>query len=226
MKTVFLPTLLLVGALFTSFGALAWTNPSGLPTTSNIQSPIHTGSTAQTKNGSLGLGGLAVFGNTRVQQNRYINWGTTIGEPGYGLRSNAGTMEYKNEGDPAWTPFGSGSGSGSQQYGFTGTGESEWPQWEICAQTSLSNVICETYSATNGWNNEVLTGTSQSMWYKEIPGQSSSAWKLCSLNGYTTPYDHGTVTYVVKKTDQKWYLYASRSSSGIRAPNTTVNCWR
>jgi hypothetical protein len=41
--------------------------------------------------------------------NRYLNFNTTSGTSGYGIRDNAGTMEFKNNGG-SWTAFGSGSG--------------------------------------------------------------------------------------------------------------------
>lgn len=41
--------------------------------------------------------------------NHYLNFNTTVGVNGYGIRDNAGVMEFKNSGG-SWTPFGSGSG--------------------------------------------------------------------------------------------------------------------
>ncbi len=40
---------------------------------------------------------------------RYLNWNTISGETGYGIRDNAGTMQFKNSGG-AWTSFGAGGG--------------------------------------------------------------------------------------------------------------------
>ena len=215
----------MVGALALTAG-IVLAEPSAVPPGNNTPPPVHTGTAAQTKNGVLTLNGLGIFGNARFGATGHLNWGTTGGQNGYGLRGSGGVMQYKNSGDASWTPFGTGVGTTFQQYGFTGTGESEQPEWSICAQPSLSNISCETYTAGNGWANEVLTGTTQSMWYKEIPGQSATPWTLCSLNGYTTPYDHGTAAYVVKKTNGKWYMYVTRLTDGIRAPGTTINCWR
>jgi hypothetical protein len=41
--------------------------------------------------------------------NRYLNFNGTSGEPGYGIRDNGGTLQFKNE-SGAWTNFGSGGG--------------------------------------------------------------------------------------------------------------------
>lgn len=43
--------------------------------------------------------------------NSYHNFGTTYGSTGYGIRDNAGTMEFKNSAG-SWTAFGSGGGIG------------------------------------------------------------------------------------------------------------------
>ena len=44
--------------------------------------------------------------------NKYLNFGTTSGSSGYGIRDNAGTMEYKND-SGSWAAIGSGGGSGT-----------------------------------------------------------------------------------------------------------------
>jgi hypothetical protein len=54
-----------------------------------------TGTTAQFKNGNLGLYGnilLAASGGS------YLNFGATSGSTGYGVRDNNGTLEFKNTG--------------------------------------------------------------------------------------------------------------------------------
>ncbi len=100
---VFVLALLFLGSL-----ALAWTGPSQSPTDGNVDAPVNVGGTAQTKNGTLGVNGLAVFGNSLLSgSSRYLNWGTTAGDTGYGIRDNGGTMEYKNSGGN-WTSFGGG----------------------------------------------------------------------------------------------------------------------
>lgn len=88
--------------------AFAWTGPSEAPTGGNVAAPVNVGSTAQTKSGTLGVNGLAVFGNTLLSgSSRYLNWGTTAGDSGYGLRDNGGTIQYKNSGGN-WTSFSGG----------------------------------------------------------------------------------------------------------------------
>jgi len=61
------------------------------------------------ENGSTGWG---MFSNDDVgiYANGYINFGTSHGSGGYGLRDSSGTMQYKNSGG-SWTSFGAASTS-------------------------------------------------------------------------------------------------------------------
>jgi hypothetical protein len=62
---------------------------------------------------STGLSLLTVTGsgNVLAKASGYYNFGTTEGTTGYGIRDNAGTLEYKNSGGD-WAEFGTG-GSGT-----------------------------------------------------------------------------------------------------------------
>lgn len=87
----------IVGTAFTSMIVIAWTGPASAPPNSNVAAPINVGSTDQVKNAGLALNSLAVFGNQILSgSSRYLNFGTTAGASGYGIRDNAGTMEFKN----------------------------------------------------------------------------------------------------------------------------------
>jgi len=67
--------------------------------------------------GLVGIGGntsasyrLNITGDGRATGNLiasggHLNFGTTSGSTGYGIRSNAGTIEYRHNGDPDWTPI-------------------------------------------------------------------------------------------------------------------------
>lgn len=82
-----------------SVAVAAWTAPSALaPGGFSGGAPVNGGSTSQVKSGSLSVNGLAVFGNTLLQGNSYLNFGTTAGSGGYGVRDNAGVLEFKNAG--------------------------------------------------------------------------------------------------------------------------------
>jgi hypothetical protein len=88
--------------------ALAWTDPTSAPPGGNVAAPINVGSTDQVKNGGLGVNSLAVFGNSlfggSAGSNAYLNFGATFGSSGYGIRDNAGILEFKNNGG-SWDPI-------------------------------------------------------------------------------------------------------------------------
>ena len=93
----------LIGALgIVATFAFAWNEPTAAPTGNNVAAPINVGTTDQVKNGGLGLNALTVFGNSlfggSTGSNAYLNFGATSGENGYGIRDNAGTLEFKNNG--------------------------------------------------------------------------------------------------------------------------------
>jgi len=99
----------IIGTVFTSMIVLAWAGPTSAPPSGNVSAPINVGTTDQIKNASLGINALAVFGNTILSgTSRYLNFGTIPDEEppssGYGIRDNAGTMEFKNTGG-SWRGF-------------------------------------------------------------------------------------------------------------------------
>jgi len=52
---------------------------------------------------------IASTGLGLVQNNSYLNFGSTLGTTGYGFRDNGGVLEYKNN-SGSWTPFNSMGG--------------------------------------------------------------------------------------------------------------------
>ncbi len=94
----------ILGTIFASITAIAWVGPTGAPPNNNVSSPLNVGSVDQVKNGGVGVNALAVFGNTILSgASRYLNFGTTTGAAGYGVRDNAGVIEIKND-NGTWTP--------------------------------------------------------------------------------------------------------------------------
>lgn len=82
--------------------AFAWTGPTGSPPSNNVSTPINVSAASQVKNGTIGVNGLAVFGDTLLggsaNSNAYLNFGATAGTSGYGIWDNGGTLEFKNSG--------------------------------------------------------------------------------------------------------------------------------
>lgn len=100
---------LAAGLLVNAGIALAWTGPTDSAPNSNVSAPINVGTTAQIKNGDLGVNNISAFGNALlsglgVGTGRYLNFDYTsagssgTGSSGYGIRDNAGTLEFKNSG--------------------------------------------------------------------------------------------------------------------------------
>lgn len=88
---------LLFALLFLASVVFGWTGPTGSPPNNNVNAPVNVGTSAQVKNGALSVNSITVFGNTLLSgTGRYLNWGTTAGTTGYGIRDNAGTLEFKN----------------------------------------------------------------------------------------------------------------------------------
>ncbi len=95
-----IPTFILGAALFGFVGIVfAWTGPLQTAPNGNVSAPINVGITDQVKNAGLSVNSLAVFGNSILSGvSRYLNFGATAGSGGYGIRDNAGVMEFKHSG--------------------------------------------------------------------------------------------------------------------------------
>src|ERR1700677_3087782 len=92
---------ILVLALVILFGisaVAAWAGPTASPPNNNAAAPINVGTVDQVKNGGLGVNALAVFGDELIQTDGHLNFGDTSGDSGYGIRDDAGVMEYKDNG--------------------------------------------------------------------------------------------------------------------------------
>ena len=78
----------------------AWTGPTASPPNGNVAPPINVGTAQQVKNGTIGVNGLVVFGNSLLggfaDSDAYLNFGATTGSSGYGIRDNNGLLEFKN----------------------------------------------------------------------------------------------------------------------------------
>lgn len=95
----------IVGTVFTTMIVLAWSGPTSAPPNGNVAAPINVGTVDQVKNAGLAINTLAIFGDAILSgASHYINFGTTAGATGYGIRDNAGTMEFK-DGTGAWRRF-------------------------------------------------------------------------------------------------------------------------
>ncbi|MDP2648469.1 MAG: hypothetical protein Q8P19_01060, partial [bacterium] len=62
-RQVFLALAILMAIMLGASVISAWTGPTASPPNGNVPAPVNVGTTDQVKNASLGLNGLAVFGN-------------------------------------------------------------------------------------------------------------------------------------------------------------------
>ena len=86
-------------AFLAPIAVFAWTGPTATAPNGNVPAPINVGSSDQVKNAGLGVNYLAVFGNILLSGvGNYLNFGSTAGTSGYGIRDNAGVLEFKNSG--------------------------------------------------------------------------------------------------------------------------------
>jgi len=147
-----------VGAVFASFIAIAWTGPTSAPPNGNVAAPINVGTIDQVKDGGLAVNTLAVFGNAILSgTSRYLNFGTTTGSSGYGIRDNAGTMEFKNS-NGTWRGILPSTGVTSITFadGTTQTtaasGDGAMQQTTVSCTTSKSGgATCTTASCPSGY---------------------------------------------------------------------------
>lgn len=133
----------IVGTVFTTMLVLAWTGPTSPPPSGNVAAPLNVSSTDQIKEAGLGLDALAVFGNAILSgASRYLNFGDSAGESGYGIRYNAGTMEFKNS-TGNWSRFLPSSGVQSINFADGTT--------QTTAASESAGVTANTTSSCNRW---------------------------------------------------------------------------
>ena len=78
--------------------------PSGLSTNPSLSfNQERTLGLYRASAGVIGVtGSLGLSANLNLPASGYLNWGTTVGTSGYGIRDNSGSIEFKNSGG-AWT---------------------------------------------------------------------------------------------------------------------------
>lgn len=93
---LFLSAVLISAPLF----LYAWTGPTAAPPGNNVSAPVNVGSGDQFKPGVMGANIINIYGASQ-----YLSFGNTTGASGFGIRNNAGILEYKNSGG-AWAALG------------------------------------------------------------------------------------------------------------------------
>lgn len=156
---------LAVALLFLAQIVSSWSGPTANPPENNVDAPLNVGPVDQIKDAALGVNALAVFGNALLQHDAYLNWGTEAGESGYGIRDNAGTLEFKNQG-AAWESLQSLIFAYCGEGGCGGAGGASLGEWESKSantvyQASTDGILIASYAASDSqFFLNVLTGSS------------------------------------------------------------------
>lgn len=219
--TYFLLLGIVIGAVFfTTLSVLvAWTGPESAPPNGNVSPPINTGAMDQVKDGGIALNALAVFGNAILAGTaRYLNFGATAGESGYGIRDNNGTIEFRHSGG-TWQPL---SAVATQPL-YNGVHTSTKCQAAGgLTRSAGSSLVCEftASSCPSGWT--------------RLNNWGSTAPRTCSSVGSCTTSSHAfsnraaeTCTYC---TAQSWMGtsgggYQCSASATCAATQQTVGCY-
>ena len=199
-------TIALCSLALTPLIASAWTGPTASPPNGNVAAPINVGTTAQVKNGGLGVNTLTVFGNSlfggSTGSNAYLNFGDTSGVNGYGIRDNNGLLEFKNSSSTwqslqsvLWTLCGGPCGGASASW--TSSGNNIY-------NTNTGNVGINT---TNPGYKLTVTGVADT-WAQVVN------WPPGSVNGYGILVGNGSGKYSQFQNAEGYYTLIPYSSYG------------
>jgi hypothetical protein len=86
----------IIAALFTLLlptTLQAWTGPTAAPPGNNVSAPINIGTNEQFKPGVIGANIVNIYGAAQ-----YLNFGNMTGTAGFGLRNDAGIIQFKHAG--------------------------------------------------------------------------------------------------------------------------------
>lgn len=142
-------------------------------------------------NNLIGDGSIDISGGAKLGDNQYLNFGTTSGSSGYGIRDNNGTIEFKHE-SGSWSAISSSGGgtfvgktASSYDGNFVSGGDTGYrAATVICAAEYSSSHFCQTGEILNSIAANSISGFSGTAWIAEGPPGYTANSNDC--NGYTT----------------------------------------
>ena len=176
-----------------------------------------------TISGSL-FGGspITVSSSILLPTSKYLNFGPAAESDGYGVRDNAGTMQYKNSGDD-WTNFGGGGGSSEWTDGGTYLRPSDNSGAEdvIIGGTTGSSADIILYSHGGAtFNNQRASGTF------DLKGLSNTSLMIADSQNERVVFLSGsggaTTPNETSFTDMNFFVSGSAGSRGSGTKGTSV----
>lgn len=110
-----------------------------------------------------------------IHSGNYLNFGSTMGSSGYGVRDSSGTLKFKNSGEPSWSTlyrpaygqiaFNHGSGTFNPSTGLYGTTQTTIPinadtEYHLCLPCSGTNGTWPFYSSFSDGVEVLVDGSS------------------------------------------------------------------
>lgn len=141
--------------------------------------------------------------------NKYLNFGTTSGSSGYGIRDNAGTIEYKND-SGSWAAIGSGGGGGGGTTTVYLATTTPWTAGNLAYVTGQGSVG----SVATGTLTETVTGLELNATRALIGGSAI----LSLTSGYSIP---STTDFTNWNTAYSWGNHASQGYIATTTGNWT-----
>src|SRR3990167_8733858 len=153
-------------ALSINYIFAAWTGPIQAPPGGNTPTPVHIGTTAQVKDGGLGLNALSVFGNGYFQNN--VGIGTVSPSAKLDVAGNVNVAGKIKVGNDSVSPTaGTIRWTGSDFEGYDG---SAWKSLTSGDTTIITSDVTDCNNNSGNWVDE------QGVCYLPVAGGCPSGW--------------------------------------------------